>query len=504
MKLKNTLFLLLVRLTSSLLPSFLGLFLNYLILSKYGSEINGLISTIAQLTNYFHLLEGGITLTSTIALYKPIQNSNFDEANKIVYTISYLYRRISFIIIILSTLMSIILPLLVNTTIDMTTVSYLTFIMSISIFLNYSLFAKYEVIFSAAHKEYRSELITLVFNIISQFVSILLVYFGVGILFVKLVGIFILVLRFPILKKVFKRCFPNLNFSNGRFDKSLVNKSKDVFMQKASSLVFGSTDMIILAFSTGMGITSIYAVYNYIFSFIKSILSSVILAPFNGFGQLFSENNLDTLRDTYILFQFISIVLITIFLSSALIVTLPFITLYTINNTEINYIDIRIAILFSINMYFELLIDTLGLLGNSSGHFKNMKIIALIGAMINLLISILLVENFSIIGVLFGTLISYIVMFSLQFNLVHNKILNMKFIITAKYIIPNFAIFIIAILVSILNNILINNYFEFLLVGMCIFALVVIFTLIVNILFNRTLSIKTFKLLTSLKRSTNG
>ena len=59
-----------------------------------------------------------------------------------------------------------------------------------------------------------------------------------------------------------------------------------------------------------------------IFMFVKSLLFSVILAPFNAFGQLYAEdNNSDVLCENYKVYSHISFIIISIFLTSVILVT---------------------------------------------------------------------------------------------------------------------------------------------------------------------------------------
>lgn len=50
-----------------------------LIISQYGSEVNGLISSITQFLAYIVLLESGVGPVLKAALYKPIAKKNVKE-----------------------------------------------------------------------------------------------------------------------------------------------------------------------------------------------------------------------------------------------------------------------------------------------------------------------------------------------------------------------------------------------------------------------------------------
>ena len=53
-----------------------GFILPKVILNTFGSEVNGLVSSLTQVLSYINLLEGGISGVIQAALYKPIIENN--------------------------------------------------------------------------------------------------------------------------------------------------------------------------------------------------------------------------------------------------------------------------------------------------------------------------------------------------------------------------------------------------------------------------------------------
>ena len=58
-----------------------GLFLPRLYLAMYGSEINGIISTVNSFTSYFTYIEAGIGLTLIHSLFKPLAENDTSSLN---------------------------------------------------------------------------------------------------------------------------------------------------------------------------------------------------------------------------------------------------------------------------------------------------------------------------------------------------------------------------------------------------------------------------------------
>ena len=62
----------------------LSFLLPRLYLENFGSEVNGVLSTIKQIFTYMCLLEAGIGLATTQALYKPVAENDHKKSSAIL------------------------------------------------------------------------------------------------------------------------------------------------------------------------------------------------------------------------------------------------------------------------------------------------------------------------------------------------------------------------------------------------------------------------------------
>ena len=69
-----------------------NIFVGKVILAEYGSEVNGLLSSINQVFAYVALLEAGIGTATITALYKPLAEKDDVKVNE-VYSASVSYYR---------------------------------------------------------------------------------------------------------------------------------------------------------------------------------------------------------------------------------------------------------------------------------------------------------------------------------------------------------------------------------------------------------------------------
>lgn len=100
----------------------LGIILPRLVLVSLGSEANGLLNSINQAIVYLALLEGGIGLTITKALYGPVAQNNQEEINGIMSAANCFYRNVGKLYLIGILIISVIYPFVIKTSISKITI----------------------------------------------------------------------------------------------------------------------------------------------------------------------------------------------------------------------------------------------------------------------------------------------------------------------------------------------------------------------------------------------
>ena len=83
-----------------------GFLIPRIIIRVFGSEVNGLISSINQYIGYASLLEGGITGIIIAKLYKPLLENDNRQLSIIVNTANRFYRKISIAVAVYCILIS--------------------------------------------------------------------------------------------------------------------------------------------------------------------------------------------------------------------------------------------------------------------------------------------------------------------------------------------------------------------------------------------------------------
>jgi O-antigen/teichoic acid export membrane protein len=401
---KNILFSLLLQIVTIIC----GFITPALIIKNYGSNVNGLVSSITQFLSYVTFLEAGVGPVLKAALYKPIAKNDKEEVYALLRTGKNYFRNISYIFIVYIFLLAIIYPFVVSNQFDFFYTASLIVIISISTFFEYYVGIIYRIYLNASQNTYVISCIQLVTLIINTIFVVVLIKLGFSIHIVKLVTTLIFVLR-PILQYIYAKKVEKIEFSNKGCESTISNKW-DGLSQHIASSIHTNTDVSVLTlFCRDITLVSVYSVYYLVVAGIRQFIRSFTSSIDSSFGDMLSRGELENLNKKFNLYETGYFILISIVYLCTLILIVPFVSAYTYGVNDVNYIEYSFAYLLVLGEFIWAIRQPYNELIKASGHFKETKIGAWVEAISNIIISILMVKKFGLIGVAIGTFISILI-----------------------------------------------------------------------------------------------
>lgn len=163
-------------------------------LQYYGSDVNGLVSSITQFLAVISLCEGGVGAVVQTALYKPIAENDEKEISRIYKSSTKFFNKIAIILIDYTAILVFVYPHIVNKSFDTLYTGILIVTLSISLLFQYYFAITYKLILNAAQLIYIQMIVSTVSLVLNIVISIVLMYMGMSIQIVKLAsaGIFVL------------------------------------------------------------------------------------------------------------------------------------------------------------------------------------------------------------------------------------------------------------------------------------------------------------------------
>lgn len=396
----------------------IGLILTYiftfavrtLFIKKLGVEYLGLNGLFTNVISILSVAELGVGLTITFSLYKPLAEKNEKKTKALMDIFGKVYVFISLVVLAIGILLLPFLPYLMKeqTNIQNVYLIYLLFLLNsvLSYFFSY----RYSII-GADQKGYIVIKSNIIFSFILSLLQILVLFLWQSFIIYLIINILINLIQNIYLSKKAIKLYPYLKMKgNYKIDKAdaddLFKKIRAMMFQKIGSVSLYATDNIIISTFIGVYWVGIYSNYVMIIVVVTNLVGQIYSQLTSSVGNLVE---LESKEKSYEIF--LNLLFFTFWLAGFCSICL----LGLINNFIYLWIGkqylLDFAITFVIVLNFMLLqhrnVSTI--FTNSMGLFWHTRYVMFITAILNLLISIILINRVGLIGTLIGTAIAHIV-----------------------------------------------------------------------------------------------
>jgi len=391
-----------------LVTMIIGLILPRLYLIAFGSEINGLVSSITQFIAYFTLVEAGLASAMTATLYCPLAENNYSEINAILSAAQKFYFNIGYLFSGLVFALATTYPLFVETVaISKVGVGWLVVVLGFGGALDFFTLSRYRALLTADQKYYvvaNASTIANIANFALVFISIKL---SCSIVIVRTVALTTVILRSLILNIYVRRNYKYVDYSVPPNNKAL-NKRWDAMILQLLGLAQNSMPVVILTFFCSLNVVSVYSIYNMVASAVLSLLASITSGFVASFGEMIAKKETEALNNNYMQYELLFFMFMTWAYSCMNILYVPFVKLYTLGVNDMNYIQPLVAVLFVLNGIAYNLKTPAGTLIGSAGVFKETKPATIVQTVIAVGLSFVLTPFGGIEGVLIALIVSNI------------------------------------------------------------------------------------------------
>lgn len=383
-----------------------GFIIPKIIIDYFGSEVNGLVSSITQFLSYISLLEGGVTAVIIAKLYKPLVENDNKKISSIIVTANKFYKKIGICFIFYSIILAFLYPIVFNKfNFDYIYVFSLTLILSISLVIQYMLSLGIKCLLSADKKIYIVSFTQTIIIILNIFLAIISVKIYPSIhIFKFLTGITYFMQ--PIIFNIVVQKKYKIN-KKSKYDTSLIEDRWNGFANNIAYFIHTSTDISILTIFTNLVTVSVYSVYSLVTSGIKSLIGAINNGIFPTIGQLYAKGNKDELNEKFDLYEIVYLSIVFFVATITILLITPFVEIYVGSKQFILGYN---QPLFGIIIVIVTLLDLAKIphvnLSYSANKFKELTVPCFIEAFINITVSIVLVKKIGLVGVAIGTLIA--------------------------------------------------------------------------------------------------
>lgn len=462
-----------------------GFIIPKIMLTEYGSEINGLVTSISQFLAYFNIIEAGFASAAVFSLYKPIANKNNFEINSILSATKGFYYKIGRYYLLLVLVLALIYPLFIKVTqLTKFEVGILIFVLGCSGALNFFLMSKYRVLLTATQKIYILSFANISYIVLNTLIIAVMAFFNFNIIILKAVALCSVFLRSLILYIYVKKNYKYVRYDAEPNINALSNRWDAMYQQILGSIQSGAP-VIIATFFTSLKQVSVFSIYNMVFIGIYGVLSIFSSGLSSSFGDVIARGEKKTLQKAYNEFEYSYYMIISIIYACILILIMPFIKIYTHGITDIEYYYPIIGFLFTLNGLLYNLKTPQGMIVISAGMYKETRIQVSIQGLIIVIGSIIFVQFWGLTGILLGMCLSNLYRTLDLLFFVPRNITSLRVSSTFLRMIRVFVVIALCYLPFIFISIETVNFFEWFVKGILIFIYSTIVTVTVNFIAER-------------------
>lgn len=402
-----------------------GLIAPKLILASFGSTYNGVINSATQFLSIITILNLGIAGATRVALYNTLAVKDTIGTSRIMKATKNYMRKVAFCLLIYSVILCVIYPIISHNNLTRSDNMILIAIVSISSFAEYFFGISNQTLLTADQASYVMNLINIIKTIINTILIAVLIKLGASIYIVKL-GSAIIFFLAPVILEIYTKKKYKLTNKCTPDDSAIKNRGAVAF-HSIANIIHNNTDLVVLTLFTDAKLISVYTVYYLVVGKIKSLMTVFTTGLESAFGNMWVKKEIDAINRNFRMFEYGIFTFTAIMFSCVGILILPFIELYTKEVTDVNYIRVGFATLVTVTEAAHCLRQPYLTLVQATGFYEETKIGAMIEALLNIGISLILVIPLGINGVMFGTLVANIFRTTQYSIFISNNILHRSY-----------------------------------------------------------------------------
>lgn len=382
-----------------------GLIVPPLMIKEYGSEVNGIVNTIKQLLTYFSVVSLGFGITAQVSLYKPLSDNNWYKINGILSATSRFFNRTGFVFLGIIIISAVLFPLVSKTDTSNEVLFLLVIIYGIGAMSEFIFISKYKILLAADQKQHILSKIQSQGLLVNTLISVVLILCHSSLLLVQLMATLTYLLRLLLTIRYVKKKYAALDFKVTPNNQAL-NGKWTAFSYQIAVMINTYTPIIIVAFFCGFKNASVFSIYNMIF-FSLTMITAIFSSGFSAsFGNMMAKKEVLVLAKTFASFEFIFRNIMFVVYTIALILVIPFMRIYIKSNDGVTYVLPYLAIAFVLHGIIKGMRVPFVTLVEAAGMFKQNNLLNIAEALLNVAISVVLVNSYGLMGVLIGGVIS--------------------------------------------------------------------------------------------------
>ncbi len=467
-----------------------GFILPRLILSHFGTAVNGLVNSITQFLGMIAFLELGVGAVVQSSLYKPLADNDIIGISKVITSADRFFRKLGYILALYVIVMFFFYPLLVKQSFGFIFTSSLIIVISVRLFAQYFFGMVNRILLISDQKAYIQYITLTIAMITNTMACYILIALDCSVQVVYGMTSFIFFLQ-PVLIHFYVRKKYSLN-RNIHYDTEPIKQKWNGIAQHIALVVLNSTGIIVLTIFDKLENVSIYSVYYLVVLGVLNLYVSLTQGIETLMGNLLAKEKIEELRNVFGFLEWVVHNTSVFLFGCTACLIVPFVMIYTHGINDVDYMQTEFALLFVFAYFFRAIRLPYNIMILIAGHYKQTQNNYIIATIINIALTVVGVKLFGLRGAVLGTMIAMIYQLFYMVNYNAKNLLKIDGKRFLKYMMSDILIIIISLVISSFIPIQCDGILEWIELATVNVLIWLIVIIILNILFFREYTYRIF------------
>lgn len=397
-----------VSLGSQIIIILLGFISRRVLIYSVGVQYLGINGLMTNILTIFSLAESGIGLAIGYSLYKPLADNNIEKVKSLMRFYKRTYQALALLTAGIGMLFYPFLPIFLkgNTAPDASLI-YLLFLFSSVVSYLWS----YKVTLNSSDQnKYLYTIANTITQILVLIIKVFVLYYTENYILYLSIDIGTTIIKNIIFSLILDKKYPYLKDKNvqkldTKTKKELFKNIKSLFYGKIGYILSQCSDNLVISSFVSISAVGLYSNYTTLISSVSGFVTTFSSSVTASMGNLIAKEKKEKVYEVYKKVDFINFWLYSFSSICLFCLIEPFIKIWL---GEKYILSFPILIVSVGTFYLKGINSSIDIVKNASGLYYPDRFIPIIEAIINLVLSVILVNYYGLVGVLIGTAISFI------------------------------------------------------------------------------------------------
>lgn len=370
-----------------------------------GAEYLGLNGIFSDVLNLLSMADLGFNTTMAYSFYKPLAEHDEEKLAGLIHFYKKVYNVIAVVVTVVGIAVIPFLKYIVNTEQEIPHLAVYYLFSLANVVISY-LFVYKSTILTADQKNYKVVNISIWTSLLKTILQIFSLLLLQNYILYLAIGVAVQFFNNLMASREAQKQYPFIKMERKitkEEEKAIFENMRSVFLYKISSTIFTATDNILISVLVGTAMTGIYSNYLMVSNKLLLIIQIIFSALTASVGNVIVREKSEKRYEVFSVIQSVSFILCGAIVSAFCIMANDFVYVWLGSGFTISTGAI---LAMTLNTYLSCVLQPLWIYRDATGLYVRTKYVMLVGAVLNIVLSILLGKVMGLTGIVLASAIA--------------------------------------------------------------------------------------------------